>query len=439
MLRPSGNPRPDRRVPNSRLRTNRQDGHAIQRVARALRIEIEAAHRDDFVAPPFDAGRRRHPEAVDIENPATNAVLGDFGDCRDALISHHIETLRGVGESPFLFIDFDHEPRLLESRRHRRPLGAGSRCSDQDTHRPAQQRLERLDALARELVMRLLGAQRLALRLECRHVGSKQCLQIREPALPVRRGGSDDGKDALRQGSSERGDQHGGTRAGKPPYTNALSGRGYPSDQGAGSGKVLEPLEQKVERHQRVRVATPNSAAASSSARRSSRPLASARRVPENRSAANRSTLSTAARSLPPSAAVTSAGVAGVRSDSRGSGPNTVGPTVSAPRERNSTRGAPSAAATSASPITMRLTSASTNGTKPGAAGNAVHAVSSRLPSSTTPPDLTSHGSPLTVASTPPAPCSPAPPAPSSRYRRTTETPLRAARPGDAIAPGVPS
>jgi len=35
-------------------------GHAIERVARALRIEVEAAHRSDLVAPPLDAGRRRH-------------------------------------------------------------------------------------------------------------------------------------------------------------------------------------------------------------------------------------------------------------------------------------------------------------------------------------------------------------------------------------------
>src|SRR5437667_12669815 len=111
MLRPSGNPRPDRRVPYSRLRTNRQDGHAIQRVARSLRIEIEAAHRDDFVTPPLDAGRRRHPEAVDIENPTTNAVLSDFGDCRDALISHRTEPLRGLGSFAFLFLIFAHEPR----------------------------------------------------------------------------------------------------------------------------------------------------------------------------------------------------------------------------------------------------------------------------------------------------------------------------------------
>src|SRR2546426_8992618 len=152
-------PRPRTQIPLCRFSTNRQNGHTVQRVARALRIEIEAAHGGDFVAPPLDARRRRHTEAVDVENPATNAVLGDFGDCRDALVSHRIEPLRGVGETPFLLTDLDYEPRLLESCRDGGPLGAGSRCRNQYAHPPAQQRLERLDALARELVMRLLGTQ----------------------------------------------------------------------------------------------------------------------------------------------------------------------------------------------------------------------------------------------------------------------------------------
>jgi len=62
------------------LRFHGENGHAIERVARALRIEIEAANGGDLVAPPFDACRRRHPEPVDVENSATNAVLRDFSD-----------------------------------------------------------------------------------------------------------------------------------------------------------------------------------------------------------------------------------------------------------------------------------------------------------------------------------------------------------------------
>src|SRR6266511_889861 len=389
-----------------RFRTHGENGHTIERVARALRIEIEAANGGDLVAPPFDARRRRHPESVDVENSATNAVLRDFSDSGDTRVPHLGEALRRVGETPFVF-SADHEPRLLQSRRHRRSLSTGPRRRNQYAHRSAQQCLEGLDALARELVMRLLGTERFALWIQRRRVWSQKRLQIREPALPVRGGGSDNGKHALRQRAGERRGQHRRARAGKATDADALSGRREALDERPRGGKVVKPLEQKVERHQRVRVATPNSAAASSNARSSRIPLTSARRVPEKPSAANRSAPSTTVRSLPPSAVVTRAVVAGVRSDSRGSGPNTVAPIVSVPRVRNSTRGAPSAAATLASPITIRLTSASTKGTKPGAAGSAVHVVSRRLPSSTIPADLTSHGSPFTVAGTSPPPCSP--------------------------------
>src|SRR6266566_4225314 len=319
-----------------RLRAHGENRNAVQRVARTLRIEIEATHRSDLVAPPLDAGRRRHAESVDVQDPAPHAVLRDFRDGGHARVTHDVEPPGGVGQTPFLFTDLDYEPRLLERRRDCSPLRGGSHGRDQYAHRAAKQRLERLDPLTRELVMRLLGAERLALGIECGGVGSQQRLQIREPALAIGGGRRDDRKDTLRQ----------------PPW---------------------------------------------------------ARRVPEKPSAAKLSALKTDVRSLPPNAAVTSAVVAGVRSDSRASGPNTVAPIVSVPRVRNSTWGAPSAAATSASPITIRLTSASTNGTNPGAAGGAVQAVSRRLPSNTTEPDLTSQGSPLTVASTSLAPSSPLP------------------------------
>src|SRR5882672_2572841 len=421
-----------------RFRTHRENGHAIERVARALRIEIEAAHRDDLVAPPFDARRRRHAESVDVENSATHTVLGDFSDSWDPLVAHLIEPLHRVGEAPFLFTDCDHESRLLQCRRNCRPLGARSGRGDQHTDRSAQQRLDRLDALAGQFVMRLLGAERLALWIQRRRLRSQERLQIREPALPVRWSRSDDSENTLRQRPGKRCDQHGRARTGKPAHPDALSGRWQAPDERARGGKVVKPLEQKGERHQRVRVATPSSAAASSSARTSRIPLASARRVPEKPSAANRSALSIATRSLPPSAAVTSALVAGVRSDSRASGPKTVAPIVSVPRVRNSTRGAPSAEATSAAPITIRLTSASMNGTNPGVAGNAVQAVSSRLPSTTTLPERTSQGSLFTVATTASARCSPLP-APSMRYRRTTGTPLRTVKSVDESTPGVAS
>src|SRR6266480_5846627 len=218
-----------------RFRTHRENGHTIDRVARALRIEIEAANGGDLVAPPFDARRRHHPEPVDVENSATNAVLRDFSDRGDTLVPHLGEALRRVGETPFFF-SADHEPRLLQCRRHRRSLRTGPRRRDQYAHCPAQQRLEGLDALARELVMRLLGTERFALWIQRGRDWSQKRLQIREPALPVRGGGSDDGKDALRQRAGERRDQHRRARAGKATDPDALSGRRYALDERARGG-----------------------------------------------------------------------------------------------------------------------------------------------------------------------------------------------------------
>ena len=76
--------------------------------------------------------------------------------------------------------------------------------------------------------------------------------------------------------------------------------------------------------------------------------------------------------------------------------------------------GAPSSIA--ASPRTTRLASASTSGTNPADIGSAVHVGSKRLPTSTTVPARTIHGSPATVASMPRG----APPVYTRRNRRLT-------------------
>src|SRR6266516_7506692 len=300
-----------------RFRAYRQDGQSVQRVTGALRVEIEAACGDHLVTPPFDARRRRHPESVDIENPAADAVLGDFGHRRHPLVAHGIEPLRGLRKAPFLFIDGDDEARLLQRGGNRRPFRAAARRRDQDAHRPTQQRFESLDALPRELVMRLLGAERLALRVERGGVTGEEHLKVREPALRVCGSGSNDREDALRQTAGERGNQRRGTRTGKATHPHALAGQRQAFDERARRGKVLKPVEQKVEGHQRVRVATPSSAAASNNAKTRSIQLASSRRAPEKRSAARRSMLRIATRSAPPNAAMARDVVAGGRSEER--------------------------------------------------------------------------------------------------------------------------
>src|SRR2546430_4580593 len=49
---------------------------------------IERPQRQDLVAPPLDPRRRRHPEAVQVEDAAAHAELRDLGDRRHARVAH---------------------------------------------------------------------------------------------------------------------------------------------------------------------------------------------------------------------------------------------------------------------------------------------------------------------------------------------------------------
>src|ERR1043166_3480748 len=102
------------RPTNIHFRPYRQHRDAIQRLTRALRVEIEAAHRYDLVTPPFDARGGRHPESLRVENPASGAVLRDLRDGGHPLVPHGLEAVRGVRQTPFLFTDLDHQAPLLE-------------------------------------------------------------------------------------------------------------------------------------------------------------------------------------------------------------------------------------------------------------------------------------------------------------------------------------
>src|SRR5205085_1984132 len=301
---------------------------------------------------------------------------------------------------------------------------------------PREQRFERFDPLAGNLDVRLLGAQRLALRVQRGDV-ARQCLQIGEPALGIGRSGRHHDEHALGASPRERGQQHRGARARKPGDAPACSGARERVRQGPRRRQRVEAIDQERERHQRVKVATPSSAAARSRASTSSGPLASPWPPPANRAEPSAAASKTSA----PNTSRTSAAGAGVRSDSRGSGPDTMAPTVSVPWVRNRTPGAPSTSETGASPRARRFTRASTNGTKAGAAGSAVHAVSNRLPTSRMPASRASHGSPFTRARTvlsSPFPL-PASPMASRRYRRVTWIPSIRATADAATAPGVPA
>ena len=122
-------------------------------------------------------------------NSATSVTVGDAG------VPHPLERTRRPRAAG------DSSPAASCSRsdfergRHGGALGAGARRRDQQAQLAAQQRLERLDALAGDLEMRLVLAQRFALRIE-RDALAGQVLQVGEPALGVGGRGGDDGDQA---------------------------------------------------------------------------------------------------------------------------------------------------------------------------------------------------------------------------------------------------
>jgi hypothetical protein len=132
---------------------------------RALRVEVEVAELADLVAPELEAHRLGHAEAVDVEDAAAHRVLPDVVDERDALEAHAGEVGGEVLGAPHVAAA-QLEPRLLHGARELRALEHRARRGEEDLHVAARQPLERLDALAGDLGVRLGLAERLAVRVE---------------------------------------------------------------------------------------------------------------------------------------------------------------------------------------------------------------------------------------------------------------------------------
>ena len=111
------------------LGAHRQDRDTLDRLPRALGVQIERAQRHDVIAGPLDPSRRRHPEPVHIEDAAAHAELGDLGHRGDAIVRHRSEPPHDLREAPGAYLQ--HEPHRLERRRHRRPLRRSARRRDE--------------------------------------------------------------------------------------------------------------------------------------------------------------------------------------------------------------------------------------------------------------------------------------------------------------------
>jgi hypothetical protein len=76
---------------------NRQEGHLPHLSLRALRLQLEAADRDDLIAPPLDPGRPGHAEAVDVNDASAHGKLRHVQHRGTARESHGLESLRHRG------------------------------------------------------------------------------------------------------------------------------------------------------------------------------------------------------------------------------------------------------------------------------------------------------------------------------------------------------
>ncbi len=267
---------------------HRQHGHLLQLLQRALGGEVEAADGSDVVSPPLQAGRHRHPEAIDVEDPASDAEFGDLGNGAHAAVSHRLQRLGRLRRSLPVTLG-EAQPEPLQGGRHQGAFRRRARRGDDDPHLPAEQRLERLRALARDFVVRLLLAQRLALGIE-RHRAIGEQREIGEPTLrlPGRRRDHDHLPVWIQL--RQPGGQHAPARPRQSGEPDRLAARGQPLGEVRGNRTPRERLDHRPELH-RCRLHT---LASTSSPKASARAAASSgpRRSPMAPAEKTRSALS---------------------------------------------------------------------------------------------------------------------------------------------------
>src|SRR5207249_10636929 len=134
----------------------------------------------------------------------------------------------------------------------------------------------------------------LALRIQRRRIAGEGT-GVREPALRVGRSRRDHDEYALREPASQGSDEHRGTGTGQPGQRDSGPGTREALGERSGRRQLIEAIDEKVERHQWARVATPSSTPATSRASARSRVLTSVRRVPAYCSTANRPSSSSSA------------------------------------------------------------------------------------------------------------------------------------------------
>src|SRR5689334_12830345 len=124
--------------------------------------------------------------------------------------------------------------------------------------------------------MRLFGAECLTLRVQ-RHYAARKRSQVREPPLCIGWGGGDHDEDPLGETARECGQEQRRTRAREAADGETGARRREALCQCPCRRQRVHLINQEIERHQCVRVATPSSTRARNSARPSSKVLKSRR------------------------------------------------------------------------------------------------------------------------------------------------------------------
>src|SRR5437773_8036231 len=127
--------------------------------------------------------------------------------------------------------------------------------------------------------MRLFGTERLALRVQ-RHCAARKRSQVREPPLCLGWGGGDHDEDPLGKTARECGQEQSRTRAREAADGETAARRWEALRQCPCRRQRVHLINQEIERHQCVRVATPSSTRAGKSARARRKVLKSRRPAP---------------------------------------------------------------------------------------------------------------------------------------------------------------
>ena len=173
----------------------------------ALGGQVKAPDGADVVAPPLETCWLGHAEAVEVHDATAEAVLGHLGYRGDLFVSHRFELLR-EGARRHDIAGAEVEPQRLQVGRHAGALETGAGGRHQQPKAAGEQRFDGFNALAGDLEVWFLLAQRLALGIE-RDAAIEEQLQVTQPLLGIgwRRRYDDEG--ALGTLATQPGDEGG--------------------------------------------------------------------------------------------------------------------------------------------------------------------------------------------------------------------------------------